>query len=102
MGDLRGADHLRGYEADYEVRPIEAYVRDENGRYLDGWCNRLRDAYLATSSGETPSKSRTPAPKITACRHDKLTAHLRAVGLGTIADLGFVGLDDSGPEPTRR
>ncbi len=34
--------------------------------------------------------------EITACRHDKLTAHLRAAGLGAIADLGFVGLDGSG------
>ncbi|MFI1330964.1 transposase family protein [Streptomyces sp. NPDC020845] len=36
--------------------------------------------------------------EITACRHDTLTAHLRAAGLGAIADLGFVGLDDSGPD----
>nr|WP_234355795.1 transposase family protein [Kitasatospora aureofaciens] len=36
--------------------------------------------------------------EITACRHDKLTAHLRAAGLGAIADLGFVGLDDSAPD----
>jgi hypothetical protein len=36
--------------------------------------------------------------EITACRHDQLTAKLRAVGLGGIADLGFVGLDDSGPD----
>jgi hypothetical protein len=36
--------------------------------------------------------------EITACRHDRLTAHLRAAGLGAIADLGFVGLDDSGPD----
>ncbi|WP_052868761.1 telomere-associated protein Tap [Streptomyces niger] len=35
-------------ELGYEVRPIEAYVRYENGRYLDGWYTRLRDAYLAT------------------------------------------------------
>ncbi|MFF4145914.1 telomere-associated protein Tap [Streptomyces sp. NPDC001698] len=35
-------------ELGYEVRPVEAYVRYENGRYLDGWYNRLRDAYLAT------------------------------------------------------
>lgn len=34
--------------------------------------------------------------EITACRHNKLTAHLRAAGLGAIADQGFVGLDDSG------
>ncbi|MFJ5899793.1 telomere-associated protein Tap [Streptomyces sp. NPDC093064] len=35
-------------ELGYELRPLEAYVRYENGRYLDGWYNRLRDAYLAT------------------------------------------------------
>jgi transcriptional regulator with XRE-family HTH domain len=35
-------------ELGYEVRPIEAWVRYEKGRYLDGWYNRLRDAYLAT------------------------------------------------------
>lgn len=29
---------------------------------------------------------------------ERLTARLRAVGLGAIADLGFVGLDDSGPD----
>ncbi|MEU9791218.1 hypothetical protein AB0E27_11415 [Streptomyces sparsogenes] len=35
---------------------------------------------------------------MTACRHGKLTAHVRAAGLGTIADLGFVGPDDSDPD----
>jgi len=35
---------------------------------------------------------------ITACRHDRLTAHLRAAGLGAVADLGFVGLDEGGPD----
>ncbi|MFE9769431.1 telomere-associated protein Tap [Streptomyces sp. NPDC005808] len=35
-------------ELGYDVAPIEAYVRYESGRYLDGWYNRLRDAYLAT------------------------------------------------------
>lgn len=35
-------------ELGYEVRPIEAWVRYETGRYLDGWYNRLRDAYIAT------------------------------------------------------
>ncbi|GAA3500074.1 helix-turn-helix transcriptional regulator [Streptomyces prasinosporus] len=35
-------------ELGYEVRPLEAYVRYENGRYLDAWYNRLRDAYVAT------------------------------------------------------
>ncbi|GGS93695.1 telomere-associated protein Tap [Streptomyces cinerochromogenes] len=35
-------------ELGYEVAPIEAYVRYDNGRYLDGWYQRLRDAYLTT------------------------------------------------------
>ncbi|WP_432056244.1 telomere-associated protein Tap [Streptomyces sp. bgisy022] len=35
-------------ELGYEVRPAEAWVRYEHGRYLDGWYQRLRDAYLAT------------------------------------------------------
>jgi transcriptional regulator with XRE-family HTH domain len=35
-------------ELGYDVAPTEAWVRFENGRYLDGWYNRLRDAYLAT------------------------------------------------------
>ncbi|GAA3503468.1 hypothetical protein GCM10019016_105780 [Streptomyces prasinosporus] len=33
--------------------------------------------------------------EITACRHNHLAAHLRATGLGAIADLGFIGLDDN-------
>ncbi|WP_405607653.1 transposase family protein [Streptomyces sp. NBC_00076] len=36
--------------------------------------------------------------EITACRHHRLTARLRAAGLGAVADLGFVGLDDSGSD----
>ncbi|MET7542895.1 transposase family protein [Streptomyces sp. NPDC005349] len=36
--------------------------------------------------------------EITACRHDKLTQKLRTAGLGAIADLGFIGLDDSDPD----
>ncbi|MBK6045964.1 helix-turn-helix domain-containing protein [Streptomyces sp. MBT55] len=35
-------------ELGYDVRPTEAYARYDNGRYLDGWYQRLRDAYLAT------------------------------------------------------
>jgi transcriptional regulator with XRE-family HTH domain len=35
-------------ELGYDVAPIEAWVRYDNGRYLDGWYNRLRDAYIAT------------------------------------------------------
>ncbi|MFD7180598.1 telomere-associated protein Tap [Streptomyces sp. NPDC059904] len=35
-------------ELGYDVTPTEAWVRYDNGRYLDGWYNRLRDAYIAT------------------------------------------------------
>ncbi|MGK3110648.1 telomere-associated protein Tap [Streptomyces sp. WAC05858] len=35
-------------ELGYDVAPVEAYVRYDNGRYLDAWYNRLRDAFLAT------------------------------------------------------
>ncbi|UYQ66146.1 telomere-associated protein Tap [Streptomyces peucetius] len=35
-------------ELGHAVAPAEAYVRYENGRYLDAWYNRLRDAYMAT------------------------------------------------------
>ncbi|WP_307037759.1 transposase family protein [Streptomyces canus] len=31
---------------------------------------------------------------MTAARHDHITRHLREAGLGALADLGFVGLDD--------
>ncbi|MEV0910455.1 transposase family protein [Streptomyces hokutonensis] len=40
--------------------------------------------------------------EITACRHDPLTAKLRTAGLGAMADLGFVGLDDSCPDTDRQ
>lgn len=36
---------------------------------------------------------------ITAARRDHLLAHLRAAGLGALADLGFLGLDDDGDDP---
>ncbi|MFJ7063374.1 telomere-associated protein Tap [Streptomyces microflavus] len=35
-------------ELGYDVAPTEAYVRYDNGRYLDGWYQRLREAYLTT------------------------------------------------------
>ncbi|MFE7752840.1 telomere-associated protein Tap [Streptomyces sp. NPDC057428] len=35
-------------ELGYDVTPAEAWVRYDNGRYLDSWYQRLRDAYLAT------------------------------------------------------
>ncbi|MFF9410796.1 telomere-associated protein Tap [Streptomyces anandii] len=35
-------------ELGYDVAPVEAWVRSESGRFLDGWYKRLRDAYVAT------------------------------------------------------
>ncbi|MEU6547910.1 helix-turn-helix transcriptional regulator [Streptomyces sp. NPDC046859] len=37
-------------ELGYDVAPVEAWVRSEHGRFLDGWYKRLRDAYVATMS----------------------------------------------------
>lgn len=56
-------------------------LTDDRGRLL--WVSAAR-----------PGRS----SEITVCRHDQLTAKLRAAGLGAIADLGFVGLDDSDPD----
>ncbi|OWA04553.1 hypothetical protein B9W62_27370 [Streptomyces sp. CS113] len=52
---------------------------------------------MAAAEQESGGPPVTPR-QITACRHDQLTDRLRAAGLGAIADLGFVGLDDSSPE----
>ncbi|MEO3768662.1 helix-turn-helix transcriptional regulator [Streptomyces sp. B8F3] len=48
-------------ELGYDVTPIEAWVRYDNGRYLDGWYNRLRDAYLATMADLGVHADMTPA-----------------------------------------
>ncbi|MER6693994.1 transposase family protein [Streptomyces minutiscleroticus] len=45
---------------------------------------------LAGISSARPGRS----SKITAARHGRTTTHLREAGLGALADLGFVGLDD--------
>ncbi|MEI5098448.1 hypothetical protein RB200_06950 [Streptomyces sp. PmtG] len=36
---------------------------------------------------------------ITAARHDHITAHPREAGVGALADLGFLGLDDDPDNP---
>jgi hypothetical protein len=42
---------------------------------------------------------RGAASEIKSARHDKLCEHLRAAGLGALADLGFVGLDQDPDDP---
>lgn len=39
------------------------------------------------------------ASDLTAARHNKICAHLRAAGLGAIGDLGFTALDDDPDDP---
>ncbi|MCP9212344.1 telomere-associated protein Tap [Streptomyces sp. NEAU-Y11] len=35
-------------ELGYDVAPLEAWVRPEKGKFLDGWYKRLRNAYVGT------------------------------------------------------
>ncbi|MFF2721550.1 telomere-associated protein Tap [Streptomyces sp. NPDC058011] len=53
-------------ELGYDVTPTEAYVRYDNGRYLDGWYTRLRDAYLATMADLGVHADMEPADFLTA------------------------------------
>ncbi|MFF2942689.1 telomere-associated protein Tap [Streptomyces niveus] len=53
-------------ELGYDVAPMEAWVRRDNGRYLDGWYNRLRDAYLATMADLGVGADLAPADFLTA------------------------------------
>jgi DDE superfamily endonuclease len=45
------------------------------------------------------SARRGAASEIKTAHHDKICAHLRHAGLGALADLGFVGLDDNPDDP---
>ncbi|WOX26366.1 telomere-associated protein Tap [Streptomyces solicathayae] len=47
-------------ELGYDVAPLEAHIRYDNGRYLDGWYNRLRDAYIATMADLGVSADASP------------------------------------------
>ncbi|MGW2513911.1 telomere-associated protein Tap [Streptomyces scopuliridis] len=53
-------------ELGYPVAPAEAYVRYENGRFLDGWYQRLRDAYVETMADLGVTAGLTPAGFLTA------------------------------------
>ncbi|MEW2120664.1 transposase family protein [Streptomyces sp. NPDC005474] len=57
-------------------------LTDENGRLV--WISAAR-----------PGRTHD----ITAARHDHILAHLRAAGLGALADLGFRGLDNEVRDP---
>ncbi|MFI0168595.1 telomere-associated protein Tap [Streptomyces sp. NPDC017095] len=48
-------------ELGYDVAPVEAWVRHESGRFLDGWYKRLRDAYVATMADLGVAEKLPPA-----------------------------------------
>ncbi|MEU7305784.1 transcriptional regulator [Streptomyces sp. NPDC007206] len=53
-------------ELGYDVTPVEAWVRRESGRFLDGWYKRLRDAYVATMSDLGVGEKLSPQEFLTA------------------------------------
>lgn len=78
-----GADNRRNYSGKHKVHGLLFLaITDEKGNLL--WISAAR-----------PGRS----SEITAARHDKITVHLRAAGLGALADLGFTGLDDDPDHP---
>ncbi|MFF3336426.1 telomere-associated protein Tap [Streptomyces sp. NPDC002888] len=48
-------------ELGYSVAPVEAWVRRESGRFLDGWYKRLRDAYVVTMADLGVPEKLSPA-----------------------------------------
>ncbi|GGR04768.1 telomere-associated protein Tap [Streptomyces pilosus] len=80
-------------ELGYEVRPLEAYVRYDNGRYLDGWYQRLRDAYLATMADLGVTADMAPADFLAAmdgykCRDPQLAIVAAAIKATVKGGLG--------------
>lgn len=53
-------------ELGYDVAPVEAWVRRDSGRFLDGWYKRLRDAYVATMADLGVAEKLPPAEFLTA------------------------------------
>ncbi|WP_351236023.1 helix-turn-helix transcriptional regulator [Streptomyces sp. NPDC002133] len=58
-------------ELGHDVTPLEAYVRPDNGPYLDAWYTRLRDAYLATMERLGVTSGMSEADFLTAMEHHK-------------------------------
>ncbi len=84
-----------------DVRPVEAYVREQYGAYLDPWHDRLREAYVSTMAEagipvEKDADERAFLAAMTAHRLlkdagedlDALRAALAAEGLAHLAGLG--------------
>ncbi|MEV0490530.1 transposase family protein [Streptomyces atratus] len=81
-----------------KIEPVRGQLRKLADR---GWLSRTasgryRPRWPATpTAGRANSCRNTRAPAgVGNARHNKITEHLREAGLGALADLGFVGLDD--------
>ncbi|WP_327341623.1 transposase family protein [Streptomyces europaeiscabiei] len=73
-----GADNRKNYSGKHKAHGLLFLaLTDEKGNLI--WISSAR-----------PGR----ASEISAARHDHITRHLREAGLGALADLGFVGLDD--------
>ncbi|MER7674671.1 helix-turn-helix domain-containing protein [Kitasatospora sp. NPDC096128] len=90
-------------ELGYDVAPIEAYLRETTGAYLDPWHDRLREAYVTTMAeagipADKDTDERAFLAAMTAHRLlknpgagedlDALRTALGAEGLGHLAQLG--------------
>ncbi|MGI5451516.1 telomere-associated protein Tap [Streptomyces sp. CA-243310] len=71
-------------ELGYDVTPTEAYVRYENGRYLDGWYSRLRDAYLSTMADLGVDADLSPADFLAAMDGYKIRDPQMAIVVGAV------------------
>ncbi|MFD7919969.1 telomere-associated protein Tap [Streptomyces sp. NPDC059740] len=58
-------------ELGYDVVPIEAWVRQEKGKALDGWYKRLRDAYVLTMGDLGVAEKLPPAAFLAAMEGHK-------------------------------
>ncbi|MEU8975343.1 transposase family protein [Streptomyces monashensis] len=78
-----GRDNRRNYSGKHHHHGLHFIaLTDEKGRLI--WVSAAR-----------PGRTHD----ITAARHDRVLAHLRAAGLGALADLGFRGLDNDVLDP---
>ncbi|MGY0466772.1 telomere-associated protein Tap (plasmid) [Kitasatospora sp. cg17-2] len=88
-------------ELGFDVAPIEAYVREQSGAYLDPWHDRLREAYVTTMAEagipvDKDTDERAFLAAMTAHRLlkdtggdlDALRRALAAEGLGHLAQTG--------------
>ncbi|TVL87792.1 telomere-associated protein Tap [Streptomyces sp. SAJ15] len=80
-------------ELGYDVAPLEAWVRREKGKFLDGWYKRLRDAYVHTMGDLGVDEKLPPAEFLAAMdgykqRDPELAIVLNAIKMTTKGGIG--------------